>query len=136
MSLLLDHEQSFAYARALVAIARADAEISFEEGLRLKQLVDARCRVPVALDELLIAPPLDPQELAVMLHGGPFRGAAVHPSQLARALVADGIAIVLAKGHASATEADSIWQFAAALGLSRADFRTLTSAVARWFPEM
>jgi hypothetical protein len=136
MSLLLDRELSLVYARALVTIARADAEIGFEEGLRLKQLVDARCREPIALDELLLAPALGPDELAAMLHGGPFRGVSVHPIQLARALVADGIAIALAKGHATEAEARSIWRFASALGLSREDFRTVTSDVSRWFPKM
>jgi tellurite resistance protein len=133
---LLERELSIVYARALVAIARADHEIDFEEGLRLKQIIDARCQEPLDLEDLLLQPVLVPEQLAAMVDGGPFRGASVHPTELAHALVADGIAIVLAKGHASETEARSVWRFAAALGLSVADFRKLTSAVSRWFPTL
>jgi hypothetical protein len=134
MTLLLDRELSVVYARVLVAIARADHEIGFEEGLRLAQIINARCREPVELEDLLFAPALDADDLTAMLGGGPFRGSSVHPIQLAHALVTDGVAVVLAKGHVTDREARSLWRFAAALGLSRDDFRELTSAVSRWFP--
>jgi tellurite resistance protein len=134
MTLLLDRELSMLYARALVAIARADHEIGFEEGLRLKQLIDARCQDPLELEDLLLAPPLTADDLAALVIGGPFRGFAVHPGELAHALVSDGVAVVLAKGHVTEREARSVWRFAAALGLSADDFRKLTKAVSRWFP--
>ena len=45
-----------------------------------------------------------------------------------------GVAIMLAKGHATETEADRLWRFAEALGLASDEFRALTQAVAPWFP--
>ncbi len=136
MNLLLDRELSLVYARALVAIARSDHEIDFEEGLRLKQIIDKRCQEPLDLEDLLYAPTLGAAELAAMVEGGPFRGSSVHPMQLAHAIVVDGIAVVLAKGHATDQEAHCVWRFAAALGLSADDFRKLTSDVSRWFPRI
>lgn len=134
MSLLFDRELAIVYARALVAIARADHEIGVEEGLRLAQIINVRCREPVDLEDLLLAPALDADDLAAMVGGGPFRGSSIHPIQLAHALVADGVTVVLAKGHVTDREARSVWRFAAALGLSADDFRKLTSAASRWFP--
>jgi uncharacterized tellurite resistance protein B-like protein len=134
MSLLLDRELSIVYARALIAIARADQEISGEEGQHLQQIINARCQQPVELEDLLFEPTLAAEELAALVGGGPFRGSSVHPTQLAHALVSDGVALVLAKGHVSEREARSVWRFASALGLSADDFRKLTTAVSRWFP--
>ncbi len=132
--MILDHELARLYARALIAIARADGVINFEEGLRLEQRIAARCGTEATVADLLLEPPLDPDVLADALRGGPFRGASVSPVELAEHLVADGVAVVLAKGHVSAGEATRLRAFAAALGVSDADFQRLTARVARWIP--
>jgi hypothetical protein len=128
-----DRELAQLYALALVAIARADTEIGFEEGLRLQQRIGDRCEVPLRIEDLLFEPTLSPEQLRDYASGGPFRGAAA-PAQLAEWLVADGMSVVLAKGHVTQREANVLWRFADALGVSREDFRRLTSAASRWFP--
>lgn len=137
MTTFADRELGLLYARALVAIARADHSIEFEEGLRLAERIAARCSVPLRLEDLLLEPPLSPEQLVQQLGStdGPFRSAStVHPRELAAVLVRDGVAIMLAKGHATEVEADRLWRFAEALGLSSEAFRELTEAVAPWFP--
>ncbi len=135
MSLLFAQELAHLYARSLIAVVRADHEIGIEEGLRLEQRINARCQTPIELAEILLLPALDPDELAAaVLGGGPFRGSSVHPIQLAQALVADGVAIVLAKGHATEAEAHSLWRFASALGLAAEDYRALTGSASKWWP--
>jgi hypothetical protein len=136
MKQIADRELGLLYARTLVAIARADHEILLEEGMRLADCIKQRCPVPPLLEDLLLEPPLTPEQLVLQIENrrDPFRGASVHPRQLADLLVRDGIAIMLAKGHATELEADRLWRFAEALGLTREDFRTLTAVVAPWFP--
>jgi hypothetical protein len=128
-----DSELAQLYGRALVAIARADSEIGFEEGMRLQQRIEARCEVPLRIEDLLLEPTLHPDTLREYVSGGPFRAAA-HPAQLAEWLVADGLSVVLAKGHVTGAEASALRRFADALGVSRDDFKRLTASVARWFP--
>lgn len=122
------------FARALVAIARADDQIDLEEGLRLQQRIELRTGSPMVLDDLLLAEPLEPHWLGEALRGsaGPFRGAAVHPGELAAMIVSDGIAIVLAKGYVSEAEASVIVRFASALGCSLDEVRAMFSRVAPW----
>jgi len=131
-----DREVGLLYARALVAVARADHEIQFEEGLRLAERIRRRCEVPPRLDDLLLEPALSPEQFVQQAgtRDGPFRSSQIHPRELGAALVEDGVAIMLAKGHATETEADRLWRFAEALGLSSDEFRALTKAVAPWFP--
>lgn len=131
-----DREVGILYARTLIAIARGDHDIEFEEGLRLADCIEARCTPPVPLlEDLLLEPPLLPDQLASHLgdRGGPFRGSSLHARELATMLVADGISVLLAKGYATDLEAERLWRFVEALGLSSDDFRHLTSNVARWF---
>ena len=134
--MIRDRELAALYARALVAIARTDDEINFEEGLRLQQCIADRCEVPLRIDDVLVEPPLSPAQLADYVRGssGPFRGSS-HPVQLAEWLVADGLSVILAKGHMSEREAALLARFADALGVSRDEFRRLTAHVARWFPD-
>jgi hypothetical protein len=134
--MIRDRELAALYARALVAIARTDDEINFEEGLRLQQCIADRCEVPLRIDDLLVEPPLSPAQLADYLGSGngPFRGSA-HPVQLAEWLVLDGLSVILAKGHMSEREAALLARFADALGVSREEFRRLTAHAARWFPD-
>ncbi len=131
-----DREIALLYARALVAIARADHEIGFEEGLRLTDRIADRCTLTLRLEDLLLEPTLAPEQLVEQLgiHGAPFRSATLHPRELAGVLVQDGVAIMLAKGHATEAEADRLWRFAEALGLTDDEFRRMTAAVAPWFP--
>lgn len=136
MKRIEDREIALLYARALVAIARADHEIEFEEGLRLTDRIADRCRIAVRLEDLLLEPALSPEQFVEQLgvNDGPFRSATIHPRELASVLVQDGVAIMLAKGHATEAEADRLWRFARALGLTDDEFRRLTAAVAPWFP--
>ena len=129
---ILDVGLAHLYARALLAIARAEDELPLEVGLRLVARVEARSGRPVSLDDLLLAEPLDPAELAAQTRAqaGPFRGAGLHPSELAAMIVADGIAVVLAKGHVSEAEARELLRFAAALGCSADDVRGMSPHLA------
>jgi tellurite resistance protein len=136
MKPIADRELALLYARVLVAIARADQEIESDEGMRLADRIEARCTVPLRLEDLLLEPALSPEQFHVLIgtQDGPFRGALIQPRELARALVEDGVAIMLAKGHATEAEADRLWRFAEVLGLTSDEFRQLTAGVAPWFP--
>ena len=131
---ILDSALGHLFARALVAIARADDQIGLEEGLRLQQRIELRTGGPIVLADLLLAEPLEPHRLAEALRqgAGPFRGAGVHPGELAAMIVTDGIAVVLAKGYVSEAEAGVIVRFASALGCSLDEVRALCSRVAPW----
>ena len=131
MQTIRDRELAQLYARALVAVARADTEIGIEEGSRLQQRIEERCEVPLRIEDLLFEATITPDELRDYASGGPFRGAA-HPAQLAEWLVSDGLSVVLAKGHVTQQEANVLWRFADALGVSREDFRRLTASASRW----
>jgi hypothetical protein len=126
------------FARALVAIARADDQIGLEEGLRLQQRIERRTGGPISLPDLLLAEPLEPHRLAESLRGsaGPFRNAGVHPGELALMIITDGIAVVLAKGYVSEAEAREIVRFASALGCSLDEVRAMCSRVAPWLGTM
>jgi hypothetical protein len=125
---ILDVGLAHLYARAVLAIARADDEIELEEGLRLVARLEARSGRPVSLDDLLLAEPLDPAELAAQLgaSASPFRGSGLHPSELAAMIVADGIVVALGKGYVSEEEARELLRFAVALGCSVDDVRRMS----------
>jgi len=131
---ILDNALGHLFARALVAIARADDQIGLEEGLRLQQRIELRTGSPILLDELLLAEPLEPHRLVEALRGsaGPFRSAGVHPGELAVMIITDGLAVVLAKGYVSEAEAGVIVRFASALGCSLDEIRAMCSRVAPW----
>lgn len=122
------------YAQALVAIARADDLLGLEEGLRLQQKIDARLVGPIALDDLLLAEPLDPDALKAIVETarGPFRGGSVHPGELARLIVVDAIEVVLAKGYISEGEAQEMIRFATALGCTLEQVRAMATHLAPW----
>ena len=125
---ILDAGLAHLYARAVLAIARADDEIELEEGRRRVAHLEARSGQPVSLADLLLAEPLDPAELAAQLRAsaGPFRGAGLHSSELAEMIVTDSIRVVLAKGHVSEEEARELLRFAVALGCSVDDVRRMS----------
>lgn len=130
---LRDPDLGHLYARALVAIARADDQIGVEEGLRLQQVVEQRIGGPIALDDLLLADSLEPHRLAETVRGTqPFRNSGVHPGELAMMIIHDGIAVALAKGYVAEAEAEAIMRFARALGCSREQVNQLFSRVAPW----
>jgi hypothetical protein len=131
---VLDPGLGHLYARALVAIARADDQIGLEAGLRLQQRIAQRVHGPISIDELLLAEPLEPYRLAESLRAsaGPFRNAGLHPGELAVMIVTDAIAVVLVKGYVSEAEAGVIVRFASALGCSLDQVRALCSRVAPW----
>jgi tellurite resistance protein len=129
----LDTALGHLFARALVAIARADDEIGPEEGDRLEQLLVLRVAGTISLDDLLLSEPLEPHRLAEALRGtDPFRSAAVHPGELAAMILTDAIAVVLAKGYVSEAEAHVMVRFAAALGCSPDQIRALCQRAAPW----
>ncbi len=117
------------YARAVLAIARADHELGVEEGVRIERLLEARSGRPVALDDLLLDEPLEPAELVALMraHAGPFRGNSVHPGELAAMIVMDAIAVILAKGYVSEGEARELLRFAVALGCSVDEVRAMSA---------
>jgi tellurite resistance protein len=132
---ILDVGLAHLYARAVLAIARAGGEIEPEEGLRLVERLEARSGRPVSLDDLLLAEPLDPAEVHAELaqlrtSASPFRGADLHPSELAEMIVTDGVAVALAKGHVSEEEARELLRFGVALGCSVDDLRGMSEHLA------
>ncbi|MDQ3369905.1 MAG: hypothetical protein M3680_31185 [Myxococcota bacterium] len=131
----LDIGLAHVYARAVLAIARADHELGHEEGVRIERLLEARSGRPVSLDDLLLDDPLDPAELVALMraHAGPFRGNGVHPGELASMIVSDGIAVVLAKGYVSEAEARELLRFAVALGCSVDEVRAMSSHLSPFF---
>lgn len=130
---IFDHGIGQLYARALVAIARADDQISPDEGARLQARIEARTDAPVSLDDLLLADALHPRALAQQLVShDPFRNAGVHPRDLAAMLVADGITVALAKGYVAETEAREIARFARALGCADDEIAAMMARVAPW----
>jgi hypothetical protein len=131
---ILDRALGHLHARALVAIARADDQIGLEEGLRLQQRIELRTGGPIALDDLLLAEPLEPHRLAESVRSSaePFRTAGLHPGELAVLIITDGIAVVLAKGYVSEAEAREIVRFASALGCPRDQVSALCSRAAPW----
>jgi hypothetical protein len=122
------------YAQALVAIVRADEQIEPEEGQRLQQRIDARAGRPMPVDDLLLAEPLDPDQLAELISAssGPFRGGSLHPAELARMIVLDAISIVLAKGHVTDAEATQMVAYATALGCTLDEVRAMSEHLASW----
>jgi uncharacterized membrane protein YebE (DUF533 family) len=133
---ILDDNLAHLYAQALVAIARADGEIALEEGARLQQKIELRSGRPANLDDLLLSESLDPDGLAETLGRttSPFRGGGgLHPGELAQMIVTDAIAVVLAKGHVSEEEAQTIVKFATALGCTLEEVRRMSAHLSPWF---
>src|SRR3954471_18688664 len=81
MEPMFDYDLAQLYARALIAIARADGQISGEEGQLLQRVIDARSAEPLQLDELMFDPAVTPEELATLVKADPFRGYTMHPIQ-------------------------------------------------------
>ena len=126
---LFDSDLGTTYARALLAIARADSEISPEEGEQLAACIAARCEEPPSLADLLFEPTLTVDELAQTFRnataGGPFRSTPIDPVDVAEALVTDAVSIALTKGHISDGEGARLRRFADALGLPQGSFEKL-----------
>lgn len=133
---LLDPLLVHLHACAIVAVARADDEISLEEGLRLRERLEARAGHRVALDDLLLAPALTPADLAAQLGAAaaPFRSAGIHPAVLAAMIVTDAVAVAMAKGHLAEVEAHALIAFGTALGCSREDLLRFSARLAPWLP--
>ena len=123
--MLTDPEMALVYARALVAVARGDYEISLEEATVLQARLAARCGEALAFDDVLLAPRLEPEELLASHGDGPFRSNATDPRALAVMLVEDGLAILDAKGGGTSGELATLRHFASALGLTAEELRKL-----------
>ncbi len=128
----LDAGVAHLYARAVLAIARAGDELGLEEGMRLQERIEARSGNHMSLDDLLLFEPLAPSDLAAQLRAlaSPFRGASMHPGELAAMIVIDSIAVVLAKGYVSEAEGRELVRFATALGCSVEEVRKLSAHAA------
>ena len=123
------------YARAVLAIARADDEIDHDEGVRLEERIAARTVRPLSLDALLLADPLDADDIVDQLRalaGSPFRHVGPHPAELAEMIVVDAIAVALAKGHLAEAEVRELMRFATALGCSREQIRAMSDHLEPW----
>ncbi|HEY5920683.1 MAG TPA: hypothetical protein VIV11_03390 [Kofleriaceae bacterium] len=127
--MLLTEDLKELYARALIAIVRAEGSIDADEGERLAERVQLRSGA--SLEDLLLTGTLQPEELVEALRGGPFRGESVRTEQLGHMLVEDALYVALAKGHVTPEEGHRMWRFAMALGMSDDAFHTLTH---RWLP--
>jgi hypothetical protein len=128
----LDASVAHLYARAMLAIARANEELGLEEGLRLQERVETRAGFSISLDDLLLHEPLLPSELAAQLRtsASPFRGIAIHPGELAALIVVDAIRVVLAKGYVAEAEARELVRFATALGCTVDEVRKWSAETA------
>lgn len=131
---MLDRELSRLYALALVAIARADGEIGPDEGVRLQERIAARCQGTLLLEDLLLDS-IQPADLAAAIQAGPFRGSNMPADQLGEMLLNDGLAVVLAKGHATNGEAHAILRFIRVLGCADEVVGALSGKLARWLPD-
>ncbi|MBK7071712.1 MAG: hypothetical protein IPH44_05350 [Myxococcales bacterium] len=127
-----DHALADAYGRAVLAVVRADDDIGLEESLRLQARLRQRLGDGFDLEALLLAPAITAAELAGLGGGDPFRAGGVHPGALAHALVADCLAIALAKGHVDEREAHALIEFARALGLADRDLLHQAPALRPW----
>lgn len=128
----LDVGTAHLYSRAVLAIARADDSLGLEEGLRLQDKIEMRSGFAISLDDLLLYEPLLPSDLATQLRAsaGPFRGASIHPGELATMIVIDAISVVLAKGYVAEAEARELVRFATALGCTVDEVRKLSAETA------
>lgn len=93
-----DDEVRRFYARALVAVARADGEINASEGQRLEHTLTARFGEPVSLTDLLLERPLLSREAVGLrttgeLAMGPFRSMQLDRNELAEMFVVDAVAV-------------------------------------------
>ena len=130
-----DVGQAQLYARALLAIARADEHIGREEGQRLERCITARTPdQPFRIDDLLLTEPLEPAQLArdLWTTTSPFRTSGLHASELARLIVLDSIAVVLAKGYVSEVEGREVIRFATALGCTLDEVRAMSDHLLLW----
>jgi len=127
--MLLSEDIKQLYARALIAIVRAEGSIDSQEGERLAERVELRCGF--GLEDLLLTASLQPEQLVAAIQGGPFRGESVRSDHVGRMLVEDALYVSLGKGHVTPEEGHRMWRYAMALGLSDDEFRTLTH---RWLP--
>jgi uncharacterized tellurite resistance protein B-like protein len=134
MHRILDADVARLYARALVAVARADDEINVDEGHRLEAQIVARVPVPIPLEDLLLVEPLEHEALgeAIRTQAGPFRGGDIDPRELARMFVGDAVAVVLAKGYVAESEAHQIMRFATVLGCSVDEICAMSGYLAPW----
>lgn len=127
-----DHALADAYGRAVLAVVRADDDIGLEESLRLQARLRQRLGDAFDLEALLLAPAITASELAGLSGGDPFRAGGMHPGALAHALVADCLAIALAKGHFDEREAHALIAFARALGLADRELVRQAPALRPW----
>jgi len=129
----LGDELALLYAGALVAIARADGEIGFEEGLQLRRIVSRRAAVD---PEAMLFVEVSAARLAAVVghgNGAPFRhGAAAAPRQLATALVHDAVEVALADGDLNDAEVHAILAFTTALGCSPEDVVAISPRLAAY----
>lgn len=131
---ILDDELGRVYARALVAIARADGELVLDEILRLRTLVAHRLGRDVD-DAALFGADATIDELVAVVHrqhGDPFRTSGLAPRALGRLLIIDGLSLALADGHVCAEEVAILDAMARALGCTDDDLAEMRARLPPW----
>jgi uncharacterized tellurite resistance protein B-like protein len=116
------------YIGALIAIARTDGDIGFDESAKLREIAARRTPVPVD-DELLFFGAVTPDGLRAAAAGRVAR-------DVGCALVGDAIELSTADGDLNGAEATAIVRFARALGCSDDDIRTQTPELDEWLPRL
>jgi tellurite resistance protein len=113
----LDEETARVYLGALLAVCRADGDVTAQEMGALRKIAT---RLGVELEmEALFFDHISPAELAVALGPeSPFRGAGGDAAALAKSFVEDARAAASGEDELAPTENAAIKRFAAALGVS------------------
>ncbi|MGE0549535.1 MAG: hypothetical protein AB7O24_27200 [Kofleriaceae bacterium] len=123
------------YARAVLAVARADHEIGRDEGARLERRINTRLGWAIGLETLMLADPLDSRELAQQFSdtaAGPFRTVAIDKRKLASMIIQDGLEVCMAKGHVTDREARQLIRFAVALGCTTDQILAISPDLEPW----
>ena len=122
------------YAQAILAITRADDHVSDEEGHQLQAKIEERSAKVIDFGDLLLADPLPPSVLSALVDGAqsPFRASGISAGELAQILVTDAVEVLLAKGYIADSEADAIFNYATALGCTRADITAMSRHLGPW----
>ena len=117
------------YAGALHAIARADGEITLEEGAKLQALVAARSSVAIDA-ETLFFDRTTPETFAAAMRGAADRTA------VALALIEDAVSLATCDGDLNSKEALTILRYGRALGCTAEDVHARTAELDEWLSEL
>jgi tellurite resistance protein len=126
----LPDDVAMLYAGALHAIARADGEITLDEGARLLSLMAARSSVEID-PEMLFFDQTTPESLGAALRAKPTERKAV-----GTALVEDAVALATCDGDLNGKEGRAILRFARALGCTAEEVHASTDQLDEWLSDL